>query len=187
MIEIFLIFTLLTCVCLTAHADVSVTRHLGCLVVRRLILLGNLCVLLSQKGNSLSHVAIAHLQYNEKVFMLVSYKKRNVNSWNWMRPCCDDRVSPEKRKTFPLFCCAHAIIERKRFWLILVNVGNSKCCRTDAKPVDGDVTVEEDPNALGHSSKASKIIGYHLKGSGWVEAQAWTLSQSRTMEAVRKS
>lgn len=59
---------LLTCVCLTAHADVSVARHLGCLVVGRLILLGNLCVLLGQKGHSLGHVAIAHLQRQCEAF-----------------------------------------------------------------------------------------------------------------------
>lgn len=76
--ETFHIFALLTCVCLTAHADVSVTRHLGCLVVRRLILLGNLCVLFGQKGDSLCHVAIAHLQRQRGVSMLVCHKEKNA-------------------------------------------------------------------------------------------------------------
>lgn len=54
---------MLTCVCLAAHADISVTGHLGCLVVGCLILLRNLSVLLRQKGHSFSQVSIAHLWF----------------------------------------------------------------------------------------------------------------------------
>ena len=56
---------MLTGVCLAAHADVPVVGHLRGLVVGGLILLGDLGVLLRQKGHCLGQVSIAHLQREE--------------------------------------------------------------------------------------------------------------------------
>lgn len=91
---------LLTCVCLTAHADVSVTCHLGGLVVRSLILLGNLRILLSQKGHSLGHVPIAHLQQQCSVVLIftqVRFKKRIINSFQFGHGKTNNRHVHAKR------------------------------------------------------------------------------------------
>lgn len=62
----------LTCVCLAAHADVSVTGELGPLVVAALVLIGHLDVLLSQKGHSFGHVSIADLQQQCQLYWTFS-------------------------------------------------------------------------------------------------------------------